>query len=211
MQVTLVDERDAEWEQTDAPYRIFVYRGADNAVTAFDIANASLKDVLEAAHNLSYGDELLWSLAVVIDGGADGRGLAWISGMDYNDAPASRREWERRREMQDRFLSARALRGEPPLLPDGRRLIRLFPEWTVRWPLWESFTEEYLLTADALGLDATLSQDLADWNEAFNARHEDDPLPDGWVEEGWALARRLQSALGPTAEVRPEFGHCPGS
>lgn len=38
--------------------------GPDNAVTAFDVANASLNDVVEAAHNLSHGDELLWSLAV---------------------------------------------------------------------------------------------------------------------------------------------------
>lgn len=207
MRVTLVDERDAGWEQHDAPFRVFVYRGPDNAVTAYDVADASLKDALEAAHNLSHGDEMIWSLAVVVDGLASTRGLVWISGMDYNDAPSTTREWERRREMQDRYLLARSRRGESPLLPDGRRVIRLAAEWTVRWPLWENFSDDYLLTPDALGLDAELSQALEAWNEVFNARDENDPLPIDWIHEGWALATRLQGALGPGFEVRPEFGH----
>lgn len=207
MRVALVDERDATWEQIDAPFRLFVYRGAGSAVSAYDVADASLKDALEAARNLSRGDELLWSLAVVVDGTADGRGLAWISGMDYHDRPTSPREWERRREMQSRYLAARSRRGEPALLPDGRRLIRMFPEWVAGWPLWEDHTEAYRLTGEMLGLDAHLSRELYDWNEAFNARQEDDPLPDGWIDEGRALAQRLQSALADIAEVRPEFGH----
>ncbi|MGX5695711.1 hypothetical protein ACWKWP_05880 [Agromyces soli] len=206
MHITLVDERDASWEQAEPRFRLFVYRGADNAVTAYDIVDASLDDVLEAARNLSEFDARLWSLAVVVDRADLERGLAWISGGDYNEAPTTPQEWRRRREMQSRYLMARSRRSAAPLLPDGRRLIRMFPEWISGWPLWEDFTDDYRLTGELLGLDPELSQALFDWNEAFLSRSEDDPVPVGWVDAGWELATRLQHAVAGFAEVRPEFG-----
>lgn len=209
MRIELVDERDVRWEQPEPHFRLFVYRGAGHAVAAYDVTDASLADVLEAARNLSQDDALLWSLGAVVhgrtDGPADDRGLVWISGADYNDVPTTPSARRRRREMQSRYLMARARRGEAPLLPDGLRLIRMFPEWVSGWPLWEDFTDAYRLTGASLGLDPALSQALYDWNEAFLSRDEEDPLPAGWLDDGWQLAARLQRALAGVAEVRPEL------
>jgi len=107
--------------------------------------------------------------------------------------------------MQERFLSARVRRGEPPLLPDGRRVIRLFPEWAPGWPLWESFTAAYRLTGDDLGLGPELSRDLRAWNDRWAARKVDDPEPEGWRAEGRRLHARLRDELAGAAEIRPEF------
>jgi hypothetical protein len=109
--------------------------------------------------------------------------------------------------MQDRYLSARSLRNEPVVLPNGLRVVRMFPEWGVAWPLWESFTDDYPMDASALGLSEALVTDLAAWNSRWDDRDLDDPLPAGWRDDGWALYRRLQAELDGVAEVRPDFGH----
>ena len=116
--------------------------------------------------------------------------------MDYNDPPGSAREWQRRRQMQDRYLLARSRRGESNVLPNGLRLIRVFPEWVSGWPLWESFSDEYHLTGPDLGLSSDLSTALFAWNDAWQSRDVDAPLPEAWEEHGRVLVARLRSELG---------------
>lgn len=200
-----VDERDSTWERDDARYRIYTFEGPSNAVTTFDLEDATIEEALEAADALSAGDEKLWSLALVENDSRGLRGLIWLSGMDYNDPPGSAREWQRRRQMQDRYLMGRARRGDAITLPNGRRLIRVFPEWASGWPLWESFTEQYRLTGPDLGLTPELSKALHDWNEAWLSRGVEDPVPEGWEERGRELLIQLRSELEDIAEVRPEF------
>ena len=204
MQVEAVDERDVTWESHASRYRLFVYDGPDSAVTAYDITEATMADVREAATQLSHDDARMWSLALVIYH-AGARGLQWLSGMDVHDTPRGAAEWRARREMEDRYLAARARSGAAPLLPDGRRVIRLFAGWASS-PLWETFTDAHVLQPEDLDLSAELAADLMRWNDAFGARSEIDPEPEGWRARGWELAARLQSELDGVAEVRPEFG-----
>ncbi|TXK14798.1 hypothetical protein [Microbacterium wangchenii] len=200
-----VDERDSTWERDDARYRLYVFQGPGNAVTATDIVEATIEEALESALTLSNRDEHLWSLALVENDARGMRGLIWLSGMDYNDTPTTGREWQRRKQMQDRYLMAKSRRGEPAVLPNGLRLVRVFPEWVSGWPLWENFTDAYRHTGPDLGLTRELSDALFDWNEAWLARQEDDPRPAGWEDEGHRLVGRLRSELAGIAEVRPEF------
>ncbi len=199
------DERDSTWERDDARYRLYVFTGPDNAVTTTDIVEATIEEALECASTLSQGDEHLWSLALVENDVRGMPGLIWLSGMDYNDPPGTPREWQRRKQMQDRYLSARSRRSEPVVLPNGLRLIRVFSEWVSGWPLWESFTDAYRLTGADLGLTPELSDALLEWNEVWLLRPEEDPLPPGWEDEGLRLVARLRMELDGIAEVRPEF------
>jgi hypothetical protein len=207
MRSEYVDERDSTWELHDPRFRLLLFEGPGAAVTAVDIADASVDEALESARELSGGDERLWALALVGVDARGARGLTWLSGMDYNDAPGDAVEWRRRREMQDRYLAARSRRGQAPVLPDGRRLIRVFPEWSTRWPLWESFTDHYLLDATTLDITAGLDDDLTAWNAEWQRRQPDEPLadPDGWRGRGLDLVARLRRELDGSAEVRPEF------
>ncbi len=198
------DHRDSTWERDDARYRVWIFAGPDNAVTTFDLTDATVEDALEAAHAMSRGDELLWSLALVELDERGLPGLLWLSGMDYNDAPGSAREWRRRRQMQDRYLRSRSTRGVPLVLPNGLRVIRVFPEWIDGEPLWESFSDDYHQSGAALGLSPELSADLRDWNARWSMRTED-AVDDGWEDEGLALVARLRIELDGVAEVRPEF------
>ena len=201
----LVDERDSTWERDDAHYRIYIFEGAGNEVTTFDLEGATVEEALEQASAMSGADERLWSLALVENDARGLRGLIWLSGMDYNDPPVSAREWQRRRQMQDRYLLARSRRGESNVLPNGLRLIRVFPEWVSGWPLWESFSDEYHLTGSDLGLSSDLSTALFAWNDAWQSRDVDAPLPEAWEEHGRVLVARLRSELEGVAEVPPEF------
>ncbi|WP_454118363.1 hypothetical protein [Microbacterium lacticum] len=201
----LVDERDSTWERDDAHYRIYIFEGAGNEVTTFDLEGATVEEALEQASAMSGADERLWSLALVENDARGLRGLIWLSAMDYNDPPGSAREWQRRRQMQDRYLLARSRRGESNVLPNGLRLIRVFPEWVSGWPLWESFSDEYHLTGSDLGLSSDLSTALFAWNDAWQSRDVDAPLPEAWEEHGRVLVARLRSELEGVAEVRPEF------
>ena len=201
------DERDSTWERDDARYRLYVFKGAGNAATTTDIFEATIEQALESALTLSDDDEHLWSLALVENDSRGMRGLIWLSGMDYNDAPTTGQEWRRRKQMQDRYLTAKNRRGEPPILPNGLRVIRVFPEWVSGWPLWEDFTADYRRTGPGLGLTRELSDDLFNWNDVWSARKVDSPLPAGWQDEGSRLVVRLRDELKEVAEVRPEFLH----
>ncbi|MET0886192.1 MAG: hypothetical protein ABWX92_07050 [Mycetocola sp.] len=205
MRTIEVDERDSTWERDDPRFRLYVFKGADNAVTTLDILNATIEEALETAIALSHGDKHLWSLALVEQDARGMRGLIWLSGMDYNDPPGTAREWQHRRQMQNRYLAARGRAGEAPVLPNGLRLIRVFPEWVAGWPLWESFTDAYRLTGPDLRLSQSLSDELYQWNESWLRRGEDDPVPDGWRERGLELVHQLQGEMAGVAEVRPEF------
>ncbi len=202
-----VDERDSAWERDDPRFRVLVFEGADSAVTAVDIIDATIEDALDSARALSHGDEDLWSLALVENDARGARGLIWLSGMNYNDTPRTARQWQLRRQMQDRYLMARSRTGRPVLLPNGMRLVRVFPEWVSGWPLWESFTDHYRLDSTSLTISVDLGQALYAWNEQWLSRREDEPLADAgeWEAQGIALVSRLSHELEGVAEVRPEF------
>ncbi|UFU03876.1 hypothetical protein LQF12_04505 [Ruania suaedae] len=206
MRAIEVDERDSRWESGTPRYRIVLFEGPAATVRAVDLLEASLAEAEEAAQDLAEG-EALWSLALVVEDTSAGRGLVWLIGGDYHDHPCTPRAWRQRGEMQDRYLAARNRNGLPVTLPDGRRVIRLFPEWGVDWPLWESFTEKYTLTAADLGLSPGLAGDLHAWNARWQHRNPEDdrPTPDEWTHAGHHLHARLQEELAAVAEVRPEF------
>lgn len=107
--------------------------------------------------------------------------------------------------MQLRYLSARSRWSQPVVLPDGLRVIRMFPEWGGAGPLWESFTENYPADPDKLGLDRGLAAQLREWNDAWAT---EDAVPSDhaeWIAEGVALHRRVQEVLHGIAEVAPQF------
>lgn len=211
MRIEASDHRDSAWERHETHFRVFLFEGADSAVTTFDIVEATVEQALEAARMLSEDNAKLWSLALVHDEIADGdagpRGLVWLSGLDYHDQPETAHQWHLRGQMQNRYLSAAAQRGDAPLLPNGLRVIRLFPEWAGGLPLWESFTDHYRISPEHLDLSDHLSTALGEWNHHWLDRDETHPLPDAaaWRAEGWALYKLLQTELDGIAEVRPEF------
>lgn len=202
--IRLVDERDMMFKRHDTRYRLFLYEGPENAVSVYEISECSVEGALEAAEMMSRGDELLWSLAVVVE--SPGPGLIWVSGNDYN-AGSQRdiKELQHRWRMQNRYLRAKLRRGEQPLLPNGLRCIRMFPEWSVDLPLWESFSEHYPCEPGELPIPTDLEQALMDWNREWQSHAESGSLPISWAENGWGLHRRLQTVLNGFAEVRPEF------
>lgn len=204
MRVFEVDERDSSWEDHGARFRLYLFDGPANAVTRLDFVDAQIHDVLEAA-TLAGKDGKLWSIALVVEKAGMGRGLVWLSGMDYNNTPATRAEWQMRATMQDRYLMAKAARGEFPLLPDGRRVIRVFPDHGHRWPLWENFTDQYTMKPSDYGLSDMLSDGLRAWYDAWERRGIDWEPDNAWLEEGRRLVELLRHEVGAFAEVRPEF------
>ncbi|MBX0301832.1 hypothetical protein K2F54_17855 [Cryobacterium sp. 1639] len=200
-----MDERDSSWERDDPRFRIYVFEGAGNAVTTVDVIDGIIEQALESAIALSKGDEHLWALALVDDQATSSRGLIWLSGMDYNSTPSTVQQWRQRQQMQNRYLRAKHLRGLPPVLPNGLRLIRMFPEWVSGWPLWENHADVYRPTGTDLGLSRALSDALYAWNEVWLSRQEDEPEPVGWREQGQELFESLSRELHDIAEVRPEY------
>lgn len=215
MRMHEVDERNSLWEIDNPRFRIYVFEGAANAVSTFDVVDASIEEALEAARVQSQGDRHVWSLALVNDDGRSGRGLIWLSGNDYNDNPAPLDDanyWRARGTMQNRYLMARAQAGEPVVLPTGERLIRFFPEFGVDLPLWESFTDHYPVERGALSLLPELEDALKAWNERWQSLASIDGSTaamsgrwSAWKREGVTLLADLRSALAGRAEVRPEF------
>lgn len=186
-------------------------------ITANDWPGATLARVYEDARGLA-GEHSLWSIALVLGGGetdgtTTGETLLWLDGTDYAVAPEDITDPAQRggrAAMQDRYLRARhdlSVRdGEHPRLPNGQRVIRLFPDWGRDEPLWENFSANYLVTAADLTLSDALSRHLHTWNAVWTDRDpEYGVLPPDWLDQGWALHRRLQAELGESAEVRPDF------
>lgn len=105
-------------------------------------------------------------------------------------------------DKQNRQLRSRT----PPRLDNERRLIRVFPEYTVDLPLWENFTDHYLIERGMLPLSTDLETALARWNESWSpSRSSDGPEGQRWLAEGHALIRRLRTELHGIAEIRAEF------
>jgi hypothetical protein len=162
-------------------------------------------EVVEVDERDSSWESVVWSAALVVDDSQHGRGLIWLSGGDDNSSPQTARERRMRAEMQDRYLSSRSRKKLPLTLPDGRRVIRLFPDWGREWPLWESFSDDYTLSADDLTLSPGLANELYQWNQTWQRRSETDPIPDGWMERGRELHADMQEELKDLAEVRADF------
>lgn len=215
-----VDERDSGWESWDPRFRVYLFgrpgpprcpdTGDGFAVETWDLIDGDIDDAREHARQLA-GETRLWSVAAVIDDPVRGRGLLWLDGLDYNDRPratTTAAAWRARARMQDRHLRlSDGMTRQTPRLPNGLRVIRLFPDWGRRWPLWESFSDRYTLSADDLGLSPALSRDLERWSGVWQDRPpgSEEPLPAGWQAEGDALHERLQAELDGVAEVRPEY------
>ncbi|EON31874.1 hypothetical protein GTC6_15621 [Gordonia terrae C-6] len=183
----------------------FEYDGAGYRAEVFDYSGCDVTTVISDADYFFTDRGKLWSLAVV-DASTDCERLMWLSGYDYRRRARTWAEQTRRTEMQLRYLASRAARSRPVVLPDGLRLIRMFPEWGAG-PLWESFTENYPADPARLGLDPELAGALTDWNDVWNARPHDADLDDepGWTATGLALHSRVESALSGVAEVAAQF------
>lgn len=197
-------------EQESSPrFRLFVHDGAESADDVHDLVDCSVEQALNAASQLSAGDARLWSLALVPDRAEEPedvrRGLTWLSGFDAHRRPANPVEWRLRGQMQDRYLRARSQRGETPILPNGLRVIRMFPEWCVALPLWESFTNSYPVRQGELPIARALEDELEVWNREWESSGLDAGRPRAWFERGWELYEEVQRALANVAEVRPDF------
>lgn len=208
MEYVPVAQSDISAVAREARFRLCVYGASAKEDALFDIIGASVEDALEGAHNLSEEDRRLWSLAIVdapslVD--ASRPSLTWISGFDYHALPATPAEWRGRGQMQVRYLSAKVLRGEDPVLPNGLRVVRMFPGWGSEIALWESFTDMYVLEPGDLPLGEKLEQELVDWNLEWESYGLEADRPKSWVEKGWILHSKVQAALEEVAEVRPEF------
>lgn len=204
MRVVEVDERDSSWESM-ARFRLYLFEGPGNAVTTLDFVDARLNDVFDAAE-LAGKAGRLWSVAAVVDDSTHGRGLVWLTGMDYNSVPTTSVEWRARATMQDRYVKAKSSTGQAPVLPDGRRVIRLSPDYTRDYPLWESFSESYAISAADLGLSAELAGALRAWQQEWEGRDDASSPSEEWYREGWRLTDLLQREVAGFAEVRPDFG-----
>lgn len=193
-----------QWERHDPRLRLHLYDGPTNELSVYDMVESSVEEAQESARMASDGDARLWSLAMVHE--SSSIGVIWLSGCDYRRAPGSPIEWRLRGQMQDRYLAARSQCDEPVVLPDGLRVIRLFPEWGVDLPLWESFADRgYPFEPGALPIDAALERQLSDWNREWESFGFEAPRPKAWFERGWELHARLQGTLADIAEVRPVF------
>lgn len=202
MKVDIVETPDAGLPSVAGRYRLFLYTGPTYELTALDFSDSQVHEVLEAA-GLAGKDGLLWSLALVVSGMSAVEELIWLSGGDYAAAPRSAAEWHARGVMQDRLLKRSAAVRQPPTLPDGRRVIRFFPDHGREWPLWESFTDHYAVKPQDLDLSPSLADRLADWQDDYNRRGPDEPSPPEWLADGRALAEALRSEVAESAEVRP--------
>lgn len=203
MKIATVDERDTTCEYHNAAFRVFIYEGPANAVTVYEISDCPVEEALNAAEMLSFRNEKLWSLALVVK--APPVELTWMSGMDYNDRPSTLNEWRLRGQMQTRYLRAKLLRNEDPILPNGLKRIRMFPEWGVDFPLWGQDPDPYPYSLGDLPIPQELGLDLASWGREWGSYGSDEARPDRWKDHGWLLFDRLQSALNGFAEVHPRF------
>lgn len=206
----IVSPGDSGGEQGSSPrFRLFAYVGADSSHEVHDLVACSIEQALDAAYRLSGGDARLWSLALVPDRAEEPedarRGLTWLSGFDAHRRPANPAEWRLRGQMQDRYLRARSQRGEAPLLPNGLRVIRMFPEWCVGLPLWESFTDSYPVRPGELPISRALEGELEVWNREWESHGLDATRSPAWFERGWELYEEVQRALANIAEVRPDL------
>jgi len=99
-------------------------------------------------------------------------------------------------------------------LPPARRVIRLFPDYSRDWPLWENSTPTwdvgYTTTPEMYGLSEALSGDITSWNTFwethFNPENgwDTEAAAERWRVEGDAIAARLQGEVAAFADVQYE-------
>ena len=98
--------------------------------------------------------------------------------------------------------------------PPERRVIRVFPDYSRDWPLWENSTPDrdvgYTTTPATYGLSEQLTARIAVWN-AFWEAHFDDAhgwdsvrARDRWGATGEEIARLLSEEVAAFADVRYE-------
>lgn len=95
--------------------------------------------------------------------------------------------------------------------PCTRRVIRLFPDYGRRWPLWEDSTAErpskYAMEPDDFGLSQNLAERLRSWQDVWDAENLDcnewsSPANEmAWRAEGAAIAQQLREEVASFADV----------
>lgn len=101
-------------------------------------------------------------------------------------------------------------------IPPARRVIRLFPDYSRTYPLWETSTPTwdvgYTTTPETYGLSRELGEDLAGWQAFFETHHHHSDGWDTadnrrrWLRDGEWLTQRLRAEVDHFADVEPEFG-----
>lgn len=84
-----------------------------------------------------------------------------------------------------------------------RRRIRFFPDWGVRFPLWETGTNKYAMEPSDYLLSASLDRRLEEWMDHWVSHF--DPF-EGWDSPEAATHSRAASDKLIT-ELRAEVGH----
>lgn len=97
-----------------------------------------------------------------------------------------------------------------PALPD-RRVIRLFPDYGHRWPLWENdrpgHPSKYTMVPSDYGLSKELTAKLRAWYDAWDAENLyengwSSPANElAWKNEGAHLAEQLSDEVKAFADV----------
>jgi hypothetical protein len=103
-----------------------------------------------------------------------------------------------------------------PQFPPERRVIRMFPDYGRRYPLWENSTLTWdvgcTTTPETYGLSRELAEDLEGWQSFFETHADPFQGWDSeqnlhkWLRDGEWLARRLQEEVQVFADVQREFG-----
>lgn len=101
-------------------------------------------------------------------------------------------------------------------IPPIPRVIRLFPDYSRTYPLWENSTPTwdvgYTTAPETCGLSKELGEDLASWQTFFETHCNPfegwDSLENRrrWHQDGERLTQRLRAEVGHFADVKPEFG-----
>ena len=96
MHVAQVDEREGGWEDSAPRFRVYLHGSAEGSTggwtDTYDITGADVLQAIDWAQRQA-GDRLTYAVALVRDDTDQeqltpglGRGLAWLVGMDGNDA-----------------------------------------------------------------------------------------------------------------------------
>ncbi|MEO6530729.1 MAG: hypothetical protein ABI563_11615 [Specibacter sp.] len=93
----------------------------------------------------------------------------------------------------------------------ARRVIRVFPDYGRRWPLWEDSTAErpskYAMEPEDFGLSQNLTERLRRWQDTWDAENLDgnewsSPVNEtAWRAEGAAIAQQLREEVESIADV----------
>ena len=93
----------------------------------------------------------------------------------------------------------------------ARRVIRLFPDYGHRWPLWENSTPDhpskYTMEPADFGLSETLTDRLRAWYDAWEAENlyengwSSRAKERAWKAEGASIAEQLRSEVIAFADV----------